>query len=70
MENIRICTYDAVFGFVDYGETKYNSNKIDWITKERCKVCGAAWIAENYLDGHSTCPNCGTNDPNNILHIR
>ena len=67
---IRILTYDAVYGLVDYGSAEYNPDKIEWLTKERCKVCGAAWLAENHIDGHYTCPKCGASKKGDILHIR
>ena len=67
---IRILTYDAVYGLVDYGTVEYNPNKNEWLTKERCKVCGAAWLAENYANGHYECPKCGASKKGDILHIR
>lgn len=67
---IRILTYDAIYGLVDYGSAEFNLNKNEWLTKERCKVCGAAWLAENYVDGHYRCPECGASKKGDILHIR
>lgn len=52
MSKTKVCTYDPIYGFVDYGEIEVDSNRMDWMTKERCKCCGAAWIAENYVAGH------------------
>lgn len=61
-------TYDKIYGFVNYGETTLDTDDMTtwWTTKERCKDCGGAWLAENYLDGHYTCPFCGSE---NLLHI-
>ena len=70
---IRILSYDAVFGFVDYGETpEIDSDKsyIPYFTKERCKNCGAAWLAENYVSGRWQCPKCGTTSKAHIMHIK
>lgn len=69
MSKTKFCTYDAIYGFVDYGEVEVDSNRIEWMTKERCKCCGGAWIAENYLAGHWKCPFCGAED-NQILHVK
>lgn len=58
-EDIRIMEYNAITGLVDYGVT---SKKNLWITKMRCKICGAAWIAEDYASGTDICPKCGATE--------
>lgn len=67
----HIMTYDKVYGLVDYGEKEIDLNKSApiYITKERCRKCGAAWIAEDYVNGHRQCPKCGTTSENDIMHI-
>ena len=42
---IRILTYDAIYGLVDYGSTEFNLDKTEWLTKERCKVCGGGMVS-------------------------
>ena len=55
---MRILQYDAIVGFVDYGSVECDSEELTYITKMRCKLCSAAWIAENYRFGSVSCPNC------------
>lgn len=59
-DKMRILQYDAIVGFVDYGSVEYDSEEVflTYISKMRCKLCGAAWIAENYRFGYDACPNC------------
>ena len=66
MEKLRIIDYDAVFGFVDYGEVDLYKNG-GYSAKMRCRKCGAAWIDINHLDGYFTCPKCGTNKRGHIM---
>ena len=65
MNKVRIMDYDAVHGFVDYGEVDLEKNG-GYSAKMRCKKCGAAWIDINYVDGHDTCPKCNTSGKNVI----
>lgn len=65
---IRICDYDKVYGFVDYGEFDLEKNG-GRTAKMRCKKCGAAWLSENYVAGFDTCPECGANKKSEILVI-
>ena len=46
---IRVIDCDAIVGFVDYGTIDSEKNG-GWSTKMRCKKCGAAWLAENYIN--------------------
>lgn len=55
---VRILDYDAVHGFVDYGEVDLKKNG-GYSAKMRCKKCGAAWLDINHLNGYDTCPKCG-----------
>lgn len=55
-KKIGIFEYNAIVGFVDYGRVEIKDNDFIYITKMRCKSCGAAWIAENYCYGNDTCP--------------
>ena len=50
---IRVIDCDAIVGFVDYGTIDSEKNG-GWSTKMRCKKCGAAWLAENYINGIET----------------
>lgn len=61
MAKIQIMDYDAVHGFVDYGEVDLEKNG-GYSAKMRCKKCGAAWIDINHVDGYFTCPKCGASD--------
>lgn len=56
-----IITYDKVYGYVNYGDLDLNKNG-GYATKRRCKKCGNAWIAENFVSGYDTCPECGVCD--------
>lgn len=62
-DKMRILQYDAIVGFVDYGSVEYDDSEelLTYITTMRCKLCGAAWIAENYRFGYEVCPNCFKN---------
>ncbi len=68
-DKMRILQYDAIVGFVDYGSVEYDSEELTYITKMRCKLCGAAWIAENYRFGGDACPNCLENKNDNGILI-
>lgn len=68
MDKIRVIDYNPVFGFVDYGEVDLDKNG-GYCAKMRCKRCGAAWIDINHLDGHFTCPNCGTSKKGHIMSV-
>lgn len=68
MGKIRVLDYDAVFGFVDYGEVDAEKNG-GYYAKMRCRNCGAAWLDINHVDGYCTCPKCGTNKRGHILAI-
>lgn len=57
----RIIEFNKIVGFVDYGSTDSL-----WATKMRCKCCGGAWIAEEYIRGTDVCPKCGAED-NNVI---
>lgn len=63
-EEMRIMDYSPITGLVDYGITP--KEKL-WTTKMRCKVCGAAWLAENYTGGTDMCPKCSTTGKNVIF---
>lgn len=47
---VKVIDCDAIVGFVDYGIIDSEKNS-GWSTKMRCKKCGAAWLAENYING-------------------
>ena len=65
-----IINIDPIYGFVDYGKYKFRkSNHTEYITKVRCKKCGAAWLAENYVNGFDTCPKCEVTGRHNLLFI-
>ena len=68
-DKMRILQYDAIVGFVDYGSVECDSEELTYITKMRCKLCGAAWIAENYRFGSVACPNCLENKNNDGIPI-
>ena len=68
-DKIRILQYNAIVGFVDYGSVECDSKELTYITKMRCKLCGAAWIAENYRFGSDACPNCLENKNDNGIPI-
>lgn len=67
---INIITYDKVFGFVNYGAIDYEEGKFAYGTTMRCKECGAAWLAENHIEGLWKCPECGTEKKSSILTIK
>lgn len=58
MKNL-VLEINPVYGFVNYGyvDCTYNGG---YITKMRCLNCGNAWIAENFISGHDTCPKCNS----------
>lgn len=66
---IRVIDYDAVVGFVDYGTIDSEKNG-GWLTKMRCKKCGAAWLAENHADGRYSCPKCGATGKGCIIPVQ
>ena len=65
---ITIIDYDAVQGYVNYGSIDTNKNG-GYSTKMRCKKCGAAWLAENYLNGHDSCPKCKATGKRVVISI-
>lgn len=58
----RIIESNKIVGFVDYGSTDSL-----WATKMRCKCCGGAWLAEEYILGSDVCPKCGAEGKNVIF---
>lgn len=65
---IIVIDYDAVYGYVNYGSIDINKNG-GYSTKMRCKKCGNAWLAENFLNGHDTCPKCKATGKRFIMSI-
>lgn len=65
---VRVINCDVIVGFVDYGisDSKVNGG---YSTKMRCKKCGNAWLAENYLCGRDTCPKCNTTGKRYIISV-
>lgn len=59
MLKIHIMDCDAIYGLVDYGYLDSETNG-GYAAKMRCRKCGAAWLDVNYVDGHDTCPECGS----------
>lgn len=58
-KGIDIVEYNPIIGLVDYG-----ISTDDYATKMRCKSCGGAWLAENYVGGTDVCPKCGESGKN------
>lgn len=65
---IRVIGCDAIVGFVDYGTIDSEKNG-GWSTKMRCKKCGAAWLAENYINGIETCPKCNATGKKYVISV-
>ena len=65
---INVIDNDAIYGYVNYGTADTNKNG-GYYTKMRCKKCGAAWLAENHLNGHSICPKCEAEE-NNVISVK
>ena len=66
---VRIIDSDAIVGFVDYGI--YDSEKNGgYVTKMRCKKCGAAWLAENYAGGKDFCPECKAKGKKYVIAVK
>lgn len=59
-----ILSYDAVFGLVNYGKTVIDTDDVtsNYDSRMRCKSCGAAWLASNYINGYDKCPACGAGE--------
>ena len=65
---IRVIDCDAIVGFVDYGTIDSEKNG-GWSTKMRCRKCGAAWLAENYINGIETCPKCNATGKRYVISV-
>lgn len=65
---IRVINYDVIVGFVDYGTIDSEKNG-GWSTKLRCRKCGAAWLAENYINGYNTCPKCNITSEKYVIPV-
>lgn len=64
----RIIDYNAITGFVDYGECDSEING-GYTAKMRCKKCGNAWLSANYVDGYFTCPKCGATGKTVVIPV-
>ena len=65
---IRVIDYDAIVGFIDYRAIDSEKNG-GWSTKMRCRKCGAAWLAENHINGYNTCPKCNTTNEKYVIPV-
>ena len=65
---IRVINYDVIVVFVDYGTIDSEKNG-GWSTKLRCRKCGAAWLAENYINGYNTCPKCNITSEKYVIPV-
>lgn len=69
LSNVAIIDYNHIIGFVNYGTISMEDMSSSYATKMRCKECGNAWLAENYIGGIDTCPKCGATDKS-IISVR
>ena len=69
---IHIIDCNPVVGHVNFGSIEWDENNpydFGRCTKMRCYNCGAAWLAENYIDGRDTCPECGSSGKKYIKSV-